>query len=100
MRYLEIAVWGYAGYGLLIVANGAFNAIDRAPLALLLSAGRVLLVMVPIALLLRSTWGADAIYFAELSSNLAGAVTGLIAAALIFGFLPGKTPSRPAEAPV
>ena len=99
MRYLEIAVWGYAGYGLLIVTNGAFNAIDRATLALLLSAGRVLLVMVPVAWLLRATMGADAIFFAELSSNLAGAVTGVIAAVLIFGLWPGKTP-RPAEAPV
>ena len=97
-RYLEIAVWGYAGYGLLIVANGAFNAIDRAPLALLLSAARVLLVMVPVALLLRSSWGADAIFFSELSSNLAGAVAGVIAATIIFGLLPGKAPSRTADA--
>ena len=93
MRYLQIAVWGYAGYGLLIVANGAFNAIDRAALALLLSAGRVLLVMVPIAWLLRDAWGADAIYFAELSSNLAGAAAGVIAAMLIFGLLPGRSRS-------
>ena len=29
-RYLAISVWGYAGFGLLIVANGALNAVDEA----------------------------------------------------------------------
>ena len=98
VRYLEIAVWGYAGYGVLIVVNGALNAIDRATLALLLSAGRVLLVMVPFALLLRGSWGADAIYFAELASNLAGAAAALIAGALVFGLLCTKTPASSSPA--
>ena len=71
-RYIEIAAWGYAGFGLLIVANGALNAVDRASYALLQSAARVFLVMLPFAWLLRASWGAEAIYGAELVANLAG----------------------------
>ena len=71
-RYLAISVWGYAGFGLLIVGNGALNAVDRAKYALLQSAARVFLVMLPFAWLLRAAWGAEAIYAAELVANLAG----------------------------
>ena len=71
-RYLEIAVWGYAAYGLFIMGNGAFNSIGRASVALALSLARVILVMLPFALLLRPGWGADAVYGAELLANLLG----------------------------
>ena len=74
--YLEIAVWGYAGFGLLITANGVLNAVDKASLALLQSFARVFLVMMPFAWLLRGSWGADAIYAAELVANLAGGALG------------------------
>lgn len=78
-RYLAIASWGYAGFGLLIVGNGALNAIDHSHRALMQSAARVFLVMLPFALLLRSNWGADAIYGAELAANLfGGAVASLV----------------------
>ena len=80
-RYLMIAAWGYAGYGVLIVANGALNALDFAGNALVQSVVRVMLVMVPVAWLLGDAWGADAVYAAELAANLAG---GLIAAAMIW----------------
>ncbi|MCM8557602.1 MATE family efflux transporter [Sphingomicrobium sediminis] len=79
--YLKIAAWGYAGYGVLIVANGALNALDFAGNALVQSLARVLLVMVPVAWLLRDAWGADAVYVAELAANVVG---GLIAAAMIW----------------
>ncbi|MFB0612564.1 MATE family efflux transporter [Aurantiacibacter poecillastricola] len=82
--YLAISVWGYAGYGVLIVVNGALNAIDRASHALALSLARVLLVMVPIAWLARATWGTQAVYFAELAANLLG---GLAAAAIAWWVL-------------
>ena len=85
VRYLEISVWGYAGYGILIAMSGALNAIDRAPLVLLLSLGRVLLVMTPFALLLRSSWGVEAMFAAELASNIAGAIAGAGVAVWIFG---------------
>lgn len=83
-RYLEIAVWGYAAYGLFIMGNGAFNAIDHARVALGLSLARVGAVMLPFALLLRPAWGADAVYGAELLANLLG---GTVSMALAWYFL-------------
>ncbi len=78
-RYLLIAAWGFAGYGVLVVVNGAFNAIDRAPVALGQSAGRVFLVMIPFAWLAGGALGSNAVYSAELAANIAG---GVVAAAL------------------
>lgn len=83
-RYLSIAAWGYAGFGVLIVANGALNAVDRASYSLTQSALRVFLVMLPIAWVLRPSWGADAIYTAELVANLVG---GCVAAAVVWRVL-------------
>ncbi|MGB3165532.1 MAG: MATE family efflux transporter [Alteraurantiacibacter sp.] len=87
--YLAISVWGYAGFGMLIVVNGVLNAIDHASKALALSMARVLLVMVPIAWLARSALGTDAIYIAELAANLAG---GMAAAALAWWLLWRREP--------
>lgn len=83
-RYLEIAVWGYAAYGLFIMGNGAFNALDHAGVALGLSLARVGLVMLPFALLLRPLWGEDTVYAAELLANLVG---GSVSMALAWYFL-------------
>ena len=55
--YIRIAAWGYAGFGLLIVANGILNAVDKAAFALTQSILRVFLVMLPFALLLDQEWG-------------------------------------------
>jgi len=78
-RYLALSVWGYAGFGLLITANGALNAVDHARYALVQSFARVFLLMLPFAWFLREAWGADAIYAAELVANLGGGVlAGLI----------------------
>ena len=74
--YLLIAAWGFSGYGVLIVVNGALNAIDRASHALMMSLGRVFLVMVPVAWLGGRAFGPNAIYGAELAANLIG---GLVA---------------------
>jgi len=62
-----------------MVINGALNAVDRANTALVLSLIRVVLVMLPFAWIMRSTWGEDAIYSAEMIANLLGSV---IAAAI------------------
>ena len=82
--YLRISAWGYAGFGLLIVANGALNAVDKAGWALGQSFARVFLVMLPFGWLLRPTWGAEAIYAAELAANVAG---GAIAAVIVWRVL-------------
>lgn len=85
-RYLSIAAWGYAGFGLLIVGNGALNAIDRSSYALMQSCARVFLVMLPLAWFLRGSWGADAIYSAELAANLFG---GAVASLMVWKLLRG-----------
>ena len=71
-RYLLIATWGFAAYGLLIVANGALNAVDRAGLAFALSVARVGLVMLPLAWTASRLAGPSAVYGAELAANLVG----------------------------
>lgn len=78
-HYMAISVWGYAGYGVLILVNGALNAVDRAGQALALSLTRVMLVMIPLAWLARATYGTTAIYAAETAANMAG---GLAAAGI------------------
>ncbi|OBV11263.1 MATE family efflux transporter [Erythrobacter dokdonensis] len=82
--YLEIAAWGYAGFGLLIVGNGIMNAVDKAGLALMQSVGRVFLVMLPVALVLQGGMGSAAIYTAELAANLFGAVSAVVLVRFIF----------------
>ncbi len=89
-RYLAISVWGYAGYGLLIVGNGALNAVDRAPYALAQSAARVFLVMLPFGWVLRSSWGSDSIYAAELVANVVG---GALASLVVWLVLRNKPQS-------
>jgi putative MATE family efflux protein len=91
--YLAFSVWGYAGFGLLITANGALNAVDHARFALMQSFARVFLLMLPFAWLLRGAWGAEAIYAAELVANLGG---GALAALIVWRVLRVK----PANVPV
>jgi putative MATE family efflux protein len=83
-RYLSIAAWGYAGFGLLIVGNGIMNAVDKASFALLQSVTRVFLVMLPVALVLRAGMGSSAIYTAELAANVFGAVSAVVLVRYIF----------------
>lgn len=91
--YLDIAAWGYAGFGLLIVANGILNAVDRASFALAQSILRVFLVMLPFALLFDQILGSSAIYGAELAANVFGGITGV---ALIWWVL-GRRVKTPAS---
>jgi len=79
-HYVSIGAWGYAGFGLLIVTNGALNAIDRAGTALVLSVARVALIMLPVAALLQPTWGEAGVWGGELAANLGG---GLLATVLV-----------------
>ena len=81
--YLSIAAWGYAGFGLLIVANGILNAVDKASFALMQSVARVFLIMLPFALYFSLTWGSSAIYAAELAANIFGAVTAVLIVSIV-----------------
>ncbi len=85
--YMRVASWGFAGFGLLIVANGALNAIDRASFALGQSATRVFLIMLPAAWLLQPVLDAHGIYLAELAANLLG---GAIATFVVWRMLNRK----------
>ncbi|EMD83213.1 Multi antimicrobial extrusion protein [Pacificimonas flava] len=71
--YLQVAAWGFWAYGVVIVVNGALNAIGRANIALALSALRVLAVMVPVAWLGGHVLGPGGIYAGELCANIIGA---------------------------
>ncbi|GAA4647588.1 MATE family efflux transporter [Pontixanthobacter gangjinensis] len=86
--YLSIAAWGYAGYGLLVVSNGALNAVGKAGWALLQSAARVFLIMMPVAWLLRPSWGSQAIYTAELAANGVGGISAVV---IVWWVLRSKT---------
>lgn len=87
--YLSIAAWGYAGYGVLIISNGALNGVGRAGTALVQSFARVFLVMLPVAWLLRPSWGAEAIFAAELAANVIG---GTVAGIVVWRVLRAGTP--------
>lgn len=82
--YLEIAAWGYAGFGLLIVGNGIMNAVDKAGYALVQSVARVFLVMLPVAMVLQPGMGSAGIFTAELAANLFGAVSAVLLVRHIF----------------
>ena len=83
--YLEIAAWGYAGFGLLIVGNGILNAVDKATFALIQSVLRVFAVMLPVAWFLGSAWGAAGMYTAELAANLFGAISAIVLVYWVLG---------------
>jgi putative MATE family efflux protein len=89
--YLSIGAWGYAGFGVLIVTNGALNAIGRSGSALLLSAARVVLVMLPAAAILQPRLGAPGVFGGELAANLGG---GLLAALLVLYLFRERPPPR------
>ena len=79
-QYLRVASWGFFGYGILVTANAAMNARDRALWSMGLSAARILLVYIPL------TWtgvmlaGYGGILAATLAANLLAAWAALIAA--------------------
>lgn len=90
--YLLISVWGYAGYGVVIVVNGAMNAIDRASWALGQSLLRVFVVMIPVAWGLSTVLEMRSVYVGELVANLAGGILALILGRIMLAdrFLPAK----------
>lgn len=90
--YLEIAAWGYAGFGILITTNGALNAIDKASVALALSVTRVALVMMPAAIIMLPLFGAPGVFGAELAANLGGGVLATLLVLYLFRDRPRPEP--------
>ncbi|MEM6957789.1 MAG: MATE family efflux transporter [Myxococcota bacterium] len=77
--YLIVAAWGFSGYGVLIVTNGAFNAVDQAGAALAVSIARVFLVMLPVAYFAGAAFGVAAVYGGELAAHkVGGTVSALV----------------------
>ncbi len=73
-RYLLLAAWGYGGFGVLIVTNGALNAVGHAMKAMAVSVARVFIVMLPLASAGAAVLGPDAVYASVLAANLFGGI--------------------------
>jgi len=91
--YLSIAAWGFAGYGCLVTATGALNAVDRAGLGFRLSVARVLLVMVPFAWLGSRLVGPGAVYGADLAANVIGGGAAFWFARRVLGYRKTEGPT-------
>jgi len=78
--YLRVVAWGFFGYGMLVTANAAMNARDRALWSMGLSALRIAVVFIPLAW--AGVWllGYGGILAATVIANLAGAWGALVAA--------------------
>ena len=80
VSYMRIASWGFFCYGILITANAAMNARDRALWSMSVSAVRIFVIYVPL------TWfgvwvaGYTGMLFAAVAANVIGAWIALIAA--------------------
>lgn len=76
--YFMIVPLSYIGYGLVMSVNAAFNGLAKPLPGLLLSSGRVIVVLLPLIWLFRQFWGLEGIFIAIALSNLALAVVGFI----------------------
>ena len=78
-RYLRIVGWGFFGYGILVTANAAMNARDRAVWSMVLSVTRIAVVFIPFAW--AGVWLLEytGVLLAALAANVIGAWAALIA---------------------
>ena len=68
--YLMIVPISYGAYGLVMSVNAAFNGLGRPWPAMVISAGRVLYVYLPLAWLGQHWWGITGIFVATAAANL------------------------------
>jgi len=78
-QYLRIVGWGFFGYGILVTANAAMNARDRALWSMGLSVARIAVIFVPFAWLGVWLWEYTGALLAALTANVIGAWAALIA---------------------
>ncbi|MEM1248078.1 MAG: MATE family efflux transporter [Acidobacteriota bacterium] len=78
--YLRIVSWSFFGYGLVIVVNASLNARSQALQSMLLSLGRVALLLLPLAWLGAELSGLSAVYAAAAAANILAAVAALLLA--------------------
>lgn len=68
--YLGIVPMSYGAYGLIMSVNAAFNGMGRPWPAMLISAGRVLYVYLPLAWVGQQLWGMEGIFIATALANI------------------------------
>ena len=78
-QYLRVVGCGLFGYGILITANAAMNARDRALWSMTLSAARIALIFIPFAWLGVWALGYTGVLLAALGANVIGAWAALVA---------------------
>lgn len=68
--YLMIVPLSYGAYGLVMSVNGAFNGLGRPWPAMMISAGRVFYIYLPLAWLGQCWWGLQGLFVATALSNI------------------------------
>lgn len=69
--YLAVVPFSYGAYGIVMSVNAAFNGLARPWPAMLLSAARVVLVFLPLALLGQWLWQLEGLFVATALANIA-----------------------------
>ena len=77
--YLRYVSWGFFGYGILITANAAMNARDRALWSMTLSAARIFVIYVPLTWVAVWVVGYSGVLFSTVFANVLTAWGALIA---------------------
>lgn len=70
LLYLAVVPFSYGAYGIVMSANAAFNGLGRPWPAMVLSAGRVLFVFLPLAWLGQYLWEMPGLFVATALSNV------------------------------
>jgi putative MATE family efflux protein len=70
VHYLWIVSFSYGAYGIVMSCNASFNGMGRPIPGVIVSAGRVLVVFLPLAFLLRHILGLEGLFAATTISNL------------------------------
>jgi Na+-driven multidrug efflux pump len=78
--FLIIAPIGYAGYGLVMTINAAFNGMGRPMPGVVVSLMRTILLYVPLAIVGKYFYGIAGIFAAYAAANI---ITGFVAYAWI-----------------
>jgi putative MATE family efflux protein len=78
--FLWIAPWGYAGYGLVMTVNAAFNGLGKPMPGVVVSLMRTILLYVPLALVAQHFYGMVGIFAAYAAANI---ITGFVAYAWV-----------------
>ncbi len=76
--YLRISGWAFFAYGVLITANAAMNARDKAMWSMVISAARIGLIFVPLAWAGVMTAGYAGVVIAGVLANLIGAWAAMV----------------------